>query len=88
MRVAIVAFLVSLSCVPQVPAISVWRGACDKACSRVRSLGCREALPTAGGATCEQICETVQESGIVVWNLGCFESAPDCQTVAACNASR
>jgi hypothetical protein len=57
---------------------------CASACARLRELGCPEAENTAGGATCEQVCDNVQSSGIVSWDLACRSRAPSCPAVDLC----
>ena len=57
---------------------------CRGACDRWRALGCAEAEDTAGGGTCEQVCENVQTSGIIEWDLACRSSVTDCGAIDAC----
>ena len=58
--------------------------ACSSACSRMRALDCPSANPTDRGATCEEVCVTVQRGGIVTGNLDCRARAATCAAIDAC----
>lgn len=63
------------------------RGAsCASACTQLRYLSCEAAEPTGEGATCEEVCETVQKSGVIHWDLGCRSKAKTCEAIDACEA--
>lgn len=57
---------------------------CSTACVRLRDLNCSAGENTAGGATCEQVCENVRTSGFVVWNMKCRSLAGSCDAVELC----
>lgn len=58
---------------------------CGDVCTRARSLGCPggSASPRGEG-TCEDICENIQASGIIAWDLACRAAAPSCEAQDAC----
>jgi hypothetical protein len=57
---------------------------CTEVCVRGDFLNCKWAQPTPGGASCVEVCENVQTSGIVQWDLGCRAAARSCAEVEAC----
>jgi hypothetical protein len=57
---------------------------CRSACARLRELHCPAAEDTVGGATCEQVCINVQESGFIAWDLECRSVAVSCDMVERC----
>jgi hypothetical protein len=57
---------------------------CADACARWRALGCREAGPTPGGASCEAACEAVQGSGLVRYDLRCLSGVETCDQILLC----
>lgn len=57
---------------------------CKAVCLRARDLGCAIAKPTANGKHCVEVCENVQGSGIIKWNLECRASAITCEAADAC----
>ena len=59
-------------------------GTCAHACDRLRVLGCREAEPTPRGATCEDVCENIQSSGFIEWDLACRAAIQGCEAVDLC----
>jgi hypothetical protein len=58
---------------------------CYRACKHLEQLGCPEAKPTAGGATCTQVC-TNNESGPGGTSLApeCVATAESCSIARAC----
>lgn len=70
--------------VPPVPPID--GATCDTACDRLRELGCEAAQPTPAGESCEAVCENVQASGIVKFDLDCRSTAPSCDAIDACES--
>lgn len=60
-------------------------GSCPLVCDHLRALSCPGGAPTPEGATCEQVCQTIQESGIVHWNLTCRAAASTCAAIDACD---
>lgn len=53
-------------------------GDCERACARLKACGRAEAEPTAAGATCVEVCMTVEESGTQ-------SLMPACVAAAACD---
>lgn len=62
------------------------KATCADVCARGVGLGCAFALPTEGGATCVEVCNNVQSSGIIEWDLECRASAASCEAVDLCEA--
>jgi hypothetical protein len=60
------------------------RGTCAAACANMARLGCEAASPTPEGDSCEDVCKSVQASGIVKFDLGCRATASTCAKVDAC----
>jgi hypothetical protein len=60
---------------------------CAAACDHLRALHCPAAVPTPEGATCEDVCVTVQRSGILTWDLECRARAASCDAIDACEAT-
>ena len=58
---------------------------CYLACKQLEKLGCPEAKPTTGGATCTQVCTNVESSGVVSFNPSCVASAKNCAQAKACH---
>lgn len=61
---------------------------CAAVCAHMRTLGCAAATPTPKGASCEEVCITVQTSGVVAWDLDCRSKAPTCDAIDACERER
>lgn len=59
---------------------------CVDVCARGVELGCAFALPTEGGASCVEVCENVQSSGIIEWDLACRSAASSCEAIDLCEA--
>ena len=57
---------------------------CLEVCDNGARLGCEWSKPTAQGESCMTVCETVQSSGIVQWDLDCRAGASSCEAVDAC----
>jgi hypothetical protein len=57
---------------------------CATVCEHWRELGCSEGDSTPGGATCEQVCQNVQDSNIVEFDLECKASVKSCDEIDAC----
>ena len=51
---------------------------CAAACGVLRDLGCESAATTPGGATCEQVCESVESTGYATTHPECVALARDC----------
>lgn len=59
---------------------------CYRACQRLKQLDCPEAKPTAAGATCTQVCQNAEDSGVVSLNPECVARAASCSIAKACSA--
>lgn len=57
---------------------------CKAACDHLRSLGCEEGNPTPKGATCEDVCNSVESSGTVTLDPGCVANIAKCEEIDAC----
>ena len=57
---------------------------CADVCAHMAELGCPSAQPTPAGVGCEEVCESVQASGIVKWDLGCRAAALTCGEADVC----
>lgn len=57
---------------------------CADMCSHLFDLKCPGAEPTASGATCLEVCQNVQSSGVVAFNLRCRVNARTCAAADAC----
>lgn len=69
---------------PVPPRLDAGGPTCGAACQHLTTLDCAWARPTANGHTCLEVCQNVQESGIVGWNLPCLQLAPTCQDADRC----
>lgn len=57
---------------------------CASACDHLRALGCEEGQPTPGGATCETVCNNVEQSGATTLDVGCVATAETCDAARSC----
>ena len=58
---------------------------CTGLCNREAALHCEEALPTARGGTCVEVCEHVAAHGIdLVPAAACMNAAPTCDALRNC----
>lgn len=57
---------------------------CPEACAHLAQMGCDEAQPTPGGATCLDVCVSVQTSAATALDLACVTAAPSCEAANAC----
>jgi hypothetical protein len=57
---------------------------CVDVCGHYVELGCLAGTPTAEGTTCAAVCNNVQSSGIVSWNLDCRVRAKTCAEAEQC----
>ena len=57
---------------------------CYLACKRLEKLGCKEAQPTAAGATCTQVCTNTESSGVVSMGPECVAKETSCTGARAC----
>lgn len=60
--------------------------ACPAACAKLRELGCEEAEPTPNGATCEDVCKSIETSNLVSVGPACVARAETCESVGECLA--
>jgi hypothetical protein len=61
---------------------------CSGYCIHLRALGCPAGAPTPKGVSCEDVCQNLQDSGVVTYDLGCRTSASTCASIDSCEASR
>jgi hypothetical protein len=57
---------------------------CADACARLASLACEESKPTPDGTTCVEICEGIEDSGVVRYPTGCVAAAKSCADAVEC----
>ncbi len=57
---------------------------CSSACIHYRKLGCEEGENTNDGATCEDVCENFQASGMIVMDLDCASKVTTCDAINEC----
>lgn len=63
-------------------------GDCSAACSHLRDLGCPAGQPTPKGASCEEVCQSTEDSGVVTLNPACVARAASCDAVDNCTRQR
>lgn len=61
------------------------RTPCQRACGHYRYLKCDEGKPTADGATCETVCENMQASKLVAYDLTCGAKVKSCPEIGTCS---
>lgn len=64
------------------------RATCASWCLHALALDCPAAKPTPKGASCVAVCDNVQDSGVVQWNLTCRSTAKSCAAADDCEAAR
>jgi hypothetical protein len=71
---------------PQLPEPPPAPGAvpCPVACARLAELGCPEADPTPDGASCVDVCQNVEDSGVLRYPTGCVAAATTCAEAQRC----
>ena len=86
MRTLTLAFLLTfaVSCRTK-PPVPPPGATCLSACANLVRHDCPAGKPTAKGASCKDVCENFQASGIARWNLECMSTAESCATIDACN---
>lgn len=57
---------------------------CGAVCERAATLSCEWAESTPDGATCVQVCQKIQDSGVVQWDLECRVQSESCAEMDAC----
>lgn len=73
-----------LSCPSPEPAKVGYPEGCTGACRRLGELLCPEGQPTEAGATCEDVCLSVETSGIATLKTECVAAAQTCEAVRNC----
>ena len=58
---------------------------CGDVCKRLAELECPAAKPTPNGVSCTAVCENVQASNLIRWNLDCMAAALTCETADRCS---
>jgi hypothetical protein len=69
---------------PDFPDAGDTRSACQRACDHFRELKCEEGEATKDGATCEAVCENMQTSNLLSYDLQCAAKAPTCDFIDNC----
>ncbi len=69
---------------PVTPTTDAGAPSCASACATLRALRCPAAETTPRGATCVDVCQNVQSSGIVAFDLPCLARARTCAEASAC----
>ena len=69
---------------PEPPNPPVEPATCEGFCEHGETLGCEWTKPSPEGTTCVEVCESVQNSGIVTWDLECRVAAKSCEEVDQC----
>jgi hypothetical protein len=59
-------------------------GTCGGVCANGRRLGCAFAQNTPQGASCEDVCNNLERSGVTSWDLSCRSVARSCAEVDQC----
>lgn len=86
MKLRAVLFLLALAaCRPPKPPEPPPGATCLSACANLVRHDCPAAKPTAKGASCRDVCENFQSSGIAKLNLACMSTAEGCAAIDACN---
>ncbi len=57
---------------------------CYLACQKLAKLGCKEAEPTAAGATCTQVCTNVESTAGMSMAPDCVAHATSCPIARQC----
>ena len=84
-RILFACLLALASCNPRpVPDPPIPPATCADVCQHMAALNCAAATPTPRGAPCAAVCENVQNSGNMTWNLNCRAKAATCDAVDAC----
>lgn len=70
---------------PPPPDDPVPEATCEATCAHWTELGCDQAKPTPGGASCVEVCENVMGSGgLMYWNLDCRVAVETCDEIDDC----
>jgi hypothetical protein len=70
--------------IPPQPPIHDGDATCADACARAREMECEFAKPTPNGATCEDVCQNIQDKGLFSLDLDCRVAARTCKQAEAC----
>jgi len=65
---------------PPIPEVSP----CSTACIHFHELKCPEGDPTNDGASCETVCQNMQSTGMIVYDLACAAEVKSCAAIAQC----
>lgn len=57
---------------------------CADVCRHLSGMMCPSAEPTKNGATCVEVCENVQSSGTMTFDMKCLITAPSCKAADEC----
>lgn len=68
---------------PPAPEPVIVQPSCLEACARFAALGCEEARPTPGGASCAEVCENAQSSPAPL-DLSCIVRSSSCAQARLC----
>lgn len=71
---------------PRPPVPPPGSATCADVCRHYGELGCEAARPTGAGAVCVDVCQNVQDSTVVHWDLDCRARALTCAAADACES--
>ncbi len=57
---------------------------CAAWCDHAAKLSCAAAKKTPDGSPCTTVCDNIQKSGVIKWNLACRVKAKTCALADAC----
>ncbi len=57
---------------------------CATVCNHLRALRCPAGNATQEGHSCEDVCQNIQVSGVIKWDLGCRSTVPTCEAIDDC----
>lgn len=83
-HIALLAVFLACATTPPGPSPDPQEATCAGMCARMAALDCPAAQDTPNGATCVQVCENVQATGIARWDLECRVAAPTCEAIDNC----
>jgi hypothetical protein len=58
---------------------------CTTVCTNLKNRKCKGANKTVKGSACVDVCQNVQDSGILTWDLKCRSTQTTCAAIDACN---
>jgi len=83
-RLGLILFLLTGCPQPPRPVPPPGAATCADVCKRYEALGCPAGKPTPKGAPCVAVCENVQTSGVLKFNLECRVRAASCADADHC----